>query len=227
MLGIPVPGEIDTNIDSHVLSPTEKKLAEYKCTQLLFPKCTGHMIVTNERLIFFGQGVDNRIVNEVQIQTVTGLKSFYGRKLNTKLLLWGCVLCLIAIILLISSIVGLASTPRSSYYGYSNPISGIATAMGILGIVVSLGLAGASIVLLSFCYPKVFNLSIYAAATGAAIQIGEPQISGGVGSTAMYAVIGRPTPETDQMMRELGAWIKAVQKGMMETGNQGDTNEAS
>ena len=199
------PGSVNTGLENHVLSPTEQLLTKYKCTKLLFPKCDGQLLVTNERLIFFGRGINSRIVNEVQIQTVTGLKSYFGRKFIPRYLIIGIVLCLVGLLLTVSSAMSMSARP--SFYG--GPSAGTIV-LGIFGIFAGIGVVAGGILFFCFlCYPLVFHLDIFAQAIAPAIQIGEPQVSGG----ALYSVIGRPTEDTDRMMRELGAWIKAVQKG--------------
>ena len=63
------------------LSDDEYEIASYLCSRLKFPKCEGRVTVTNKRLVFHGAGrsfLNNRIVQEVEIQEVRGISSYYG-----------------------------------------------------------------------------------------------------------------------------------------------------
>lgn len=202
-----VPGTIEESIGQHVLSPTERKLAEYKCTQLRFPKCEGRIIVTNERLIFYGHGNDSRIVNEVQINTITGLKCFYGRKPNV---LYIAFLVIIFVLFLLY-VLATGVINRKPFREHILPIGVLAG-----------GLYGLYKTNPNFFSTKVFFLEIYAQAIAPAIRIGEGQVSGFYGGKALYSIMGRPSTDTDQMMRELGAWIKAVQKGLFNNPEEQD-----
>ena len=75
----------------------ERVVREYQCTRWAHPKLAGNLIVTTERIVFegaterkntdFNTGevttrTSDRIVEEAELKSVSGLSSFYGTKLN-------------------------------------------------------------------------------------------------------------------------------------------------
>ena len=131
----------------------ERVVKEYQCTRWAQPKLTGNLIVTTERVIFEGAAekkmndfntgevttsTTDRIVEEAELKSVSGLSSFYGRKLNWIWLLLGIGGILGGIMGFIASIEILSS-------GWVPPelIAG-----GVFGIIFALGFIVLGIVIL-------------------------------------------------------------------------------
>ena len=181
------------------LSPEEKVVRDYHCTQLKFPACDGHLTVTNKRVIFHGKASGSRIVNEVQLDTVNGISSYYGGKFNLLYLILGIGFALFAF-----SMFGSCSS-SSNYYGSSS----LDAVSGIIALVC----LAVGVFLLIRCYQRVFLLKIFStAATSAPITIGEGPGGFLSNSTALMSLVAAPTAQTDQMMLELGALIHDLQQ---------------
>lgn len=180
------------------LSDDEYEIASYLCSRLKFPKCEGRVTVTNKRLVFHGAGrsfFNNRIVQEVEIQEVRGLSSYYGLNIYWGKLFFGILLTLMGI--------GMFSTMSQSYSYYggssssSNPFMFFALAVGIYLIVSA--------------FRKAYFLTVYTRAMSAGIEIGNGANTL-VGNSAAFAIVGEPNRETDKMMKELGALVMEIQK---------------
>ena len=177
------------NLNGIILSDDETVVRTYFCSQLKFPKCAGDLTVTDRRVLFHGYGNGSRIVDEVPLDAVSGISTFYGGKFSIGYIIGGGLLTMLGIWIL--------SMSRSSgfmfYIGF----------MGMLG-----GLA-----ILASSYRKAFILKIYSSkASNSPINIGEGGGGiGGIGNTALYSVVAEPTKYTDEMMLELGALISDIQ----------------
>jgi hypothetical protein len=146
-------------------------------------------------------------MHAAQLDKVSGITTFYGAKIRWSFIFWG-VLCLLLAygIYSFNAPVGRVTynSPTSRSWSESVPQPGDNLAPLALGIV--------GILLLINARREVFFLKIYSSqATSAPIAVGEGYALG-VGS-AIYALIGRPTGETDLMMRELDALIHDLQSG--------------
>jgi hypothetical protein len=178
------------DIATIVCSPEEKHVKTYKCTQMIFPKCIGYLSVTNKRLIYHSHSRDSRIVDEVQLNTVTGIRSFYGSKINYIMLVLGIVCSLFAL----RNIFSLNRSWSPS-----------------LDILMALVLGVAAAAMFYFCYRKTFRLLVFSSgATGTPIAVGEGFGNLG-GNSALLSLTATPTEETDQMMRELGCVVGDLQ----------------
>lgn len=179
------------------LSDDEYEIASYLCSRLKFPKCEGRVTVTNKRLVFHGAGrsfFNNRIVQEVEIQEVRGLSSYYGLNIYWGKLFFGILLTLMGI--------GMFSTMSQSYSYYggsssSDPLMFLVLAVGIYLIVSA--------------FRKAYFLTVYTRAMSAGIEIGNGANTL-VGNSAAFAIVGEPNRETDKMMKELGALVMEIQK---------------
>lgn len=187
------------------MSPDEKEVATYHCSTLSFPKCDGYLTVTNNRVVFHGWGRDSRIVQEVELQTVYGLNSFYGSKFNSSWFIMGLICALAALIFFIPS------AWAEAYYDYSysyRPSYQFFTFRNMIGVIFVL----LSLYSFSRCRRRAFFLQIYSSqAAGSPIRVGSAP-SGGIGSSAVFAIVAMPTQYTDDMMKELGAMIQDLKK---------------
>ena len=175
------------------LADGERMIKEYLCSTLKFPRCKGRIAVTNRRVIFHGRGdASNRIVQEVDVQEVKGVTSYYGTNFDWKKIIIGIIFILISLS---------ALSAASSEYNYSGSGSG-----GLVGmLMLTIGIC-----LIVFGIKKIFILEIYASSCSPAISIGQSPV-GTVGNAATFSVYGEPTDETNQMMIEIGALIMDLQ----------------
>jgi len=153
--------------------------------------------VTNRRVLFHGHGNGSRIVNEVPLDAVSGISTYYGSILRWGYLLMGVIGIILGIV------VWVAGQPPAHMRGASmHP-----------GFIVA-GLVAMTIgaFFLWCCYCSTFSLRVHSStAQGAPIYIGEGSGGGIIGNTASFTVTALPTPQTDQMMLELGAMIIDLQ----------------
>ena len=181
----------------------EREVKTWHCTRWNFPKLDGHLTVTTERVIFHGADKitaanakpGNRIIEEAEIKSVSGLSSFYGTKFN---LLW----CLIGVALNIASIITIyacGGVMRKMYYPEGLKL--LAGGGILLGIAVFIC---AILIIVLLAFQKAFFLNIYSSqSAGTPISIGNAKEANHV----LLALCGKPTEETDQMMSDLGAMI--------------------
>lgn len=178
------------------LADGEKIVKEYLCSALTFPRCEGRIAVTNRRVIFHGCGnASNRIVQEVDLQEVKGITSYYGMNFDWKKIIIGFLLVIVALSMF-------SNMSGSSYYGYSSGADS--------GVLFGFLLLILGIFLIVLGIKKIFVLEVNATACSAAISIGEGPTSK-TGNAAIFAVQGQPTDETDRMMVEIGALIMDLQ----------------
>jgi len=188
----------------------ERVVREYQCTRWAQPKLTGNLIVTTERVIFEGAAekkitdfntnavtiqTTDRIVEEAELKSVSGLSSFYGRKVNWLWLLLG-----------IGGIVGgLCGFIASIEVMTSRWVPPELIVAGVVGLIFSVGFIALGIVILiKLAFGKAFFLNVYSSqSAGTPISIGNADRANHV----LLSLAGLPTDQTDQMMKELGALI--------------------
>lgn len=182
------------------LADGEYKIISYLCSQLKFPKCEGRVTVTNKRLIFHGVGggfSDNRIVQEVGIQEVRGISSYYGLHIYWGKLIFG----------IIFTLIGLAAfATMSQSYGYSGYGSSSSDGSLLMLLVLAVG-----VYFVVTAFRKAYFLSVYTRAMSAGIEIGNGANTL-LGNSAVFSIVGAPNRETDKMMKELGAMVMEIQK---------------
>lgn len=182
------------------LADGEYKVTSYLCSQLKYPKCEGRVTVTNKRLIFHGVGggfSDNRIVQEVGIQEVRGISSYYGLHIYWGKLIFG----------IIFTLMGLASFgTMSQSYGYGGYGSSSSDSSLLMFLMLAVGVY---FVVTSF--HKAYFLSVYTRAMSAGIEIGNAANTL-VKNAAAFSIVGAPSRETNKMMKELGAMVMEIQK---------------
>ncbi|GHV16952.1 hypothetical protein FACS189425_02200 [Clostridia bacterium] len=192
----------ENRLDSGViLANEEKTVRTYHCSGGHFPKCDGFLTVTNRRVIFHGRSDNSRIVDEVPLEAVSGLSTFYGGKWNVKRIIFGAIIMIASIALTISK----ATAPESPTWGSGFSLtSAMPPWLIVLGYLVAL-------FLFATCHRKMFFLKVYSSkASGSPIAIGEGY-GGFGGNGAVFAVSAFPTEQTDAMMLELGALINDLQ----------------
>jgi hypothetical protein len=179
---------------SPVLAKEEKVVKTYHCSKLRFPSCDGYLSVTNRRVIFHGYAAGSRIVDEVQLDSVSGLSTFYGGRLKVAQLIAALVMTLV-------SIWALTQAASDSFI----KIQILPTPLAVILLVLA-------VILLITCYRKMFFLKVYSSkANGSPIAIGEGY-GGFGGNGAVFTVTAAPTAETDAMMLELGALVSDLQR---------------
>jgi len=187
----------------------EFTVRSYMCSYLTFPSCTGYLSVTNRRVLFHGLGfsdfgVSSRIVNEVPLDAVSGMSTYYGGKILIWRLLAGILMVIIGFGILIANYS--SSSSRGGSWG--SPSSSSPDGIEWL-IIITLWVIGGA--LLATCYRKTFVLKVFSSKANASpIHIGEGA-GGIVGSSAMFSITAKPTEQTDKMMLELGAMISDLQ----------------
>ena len=184
-------------------SAGERLLKKYHATHLTFPKSEGYIMVTNKRMIFRGEGgiINNFIMDEVNIDSVSGFSSFCG----SSYIWWRIILGALMVL------YGLLNVYGQSYnllFGYSGGSSFSFTALAVL-------LLGGA--LIYFGHKYIFSFTVFSSqANGGPISIGEGTGSGGFvdslfGKTSLYSVVGLPTEETSAMINEIGAVVRDLQ----------------
>jgi hypothetical protein len=188
-----------------VLANDEQPIRTYHCSGGRFPKCNGYLTVTNRRVLFHGASDNSRIVNEVPLDAVSGISTFYGGKVFVKRILIALALILICAFFT-NTVAEAQETARNtvSIFGQADD-GGFAPWFPII-----CGYTAALILLLT-CYRKMFFLQIFSSKANAApISIGEGY--GGLGgNSAVFALSAFPTEHTGKMMLELGAMITDLQ----------------
>ncbi|MDR1327999.1 MAG: zinc ribbon domain-containing protein [Oscillospiraceae bacterium] len=179
---------------SPVLAKEEKVVKTYHCSKLRFPSCDGYLSVTNRRVIFHGYAAGSRIVDEVQLDSVSGLSTFYGGRLKVAQLIAALVMACV-------SIWALTQTASDSFI----KIQILPTPLAVILLILA-------VILLITCYRKMFFLKVYSSkANGSPIAIGEGY-GGFGGNGAVFTVTAAPTAATDAMMLELGALVSDLQR---------------
>jgi hypothetical protein len=225
----------EMNIRATKSSKTEIIVKQYECAEVLFPKCTGTLTITNKRVLFHGyandpgwievlltllqycvRGVlsdfgvktrptedcDGAIVIETDINSVSGLTSYYGGKINIIMLILGVIFTLSPIF------VGRAMYGAHAYMKYAH---GEAVWI-VISIAACVLLFIIGITLLFYCQRRVFFLKIFSSqATGAPITLGE-----GIGNLGgirpLLALVGQPTASIHRMLCEIGAIISDIKE---------------
>jgi len=190
----------------------EREVKTYHCTRWGMPKLDGHLTVTTERVIFHGAAqravtdkntgevttrTTDSISEEAELKSISGISSFYGTKVNAIWLLLGLALA-------IGSIGGTISCAKimRTMLVYTPDGTGYVMIMPILLLV--LFFFGGIMMFTLLGFSKAFFLNIYSAqSAGTPISIGNAKTANHV----LLSMAGLPTPETDVMMKELGALI--------------------
>jgi hypothetical protein len=181
----------------------ERIVKQYHCTRWAQPKLDGYITITTERVIFAGASKvaangkpTDRIVEEAELKTISGLSCFYGTKINWLWLVLGIAGILGGILGFFSSCFSLTKAGRMPVEMIALTVLGVLFALAfiILGILMIVKLA----------FGKAFFLNIYSSQTaGTPISLGNTDRANHV----LLSLAGLPTEETDDMMEELGALI--------------------
>lgn len=166
-----------------VLSEGEVIVRSYLCAQVINPKATGYLTVTNKRVCFegFGSSQTTKIFQETWLSGISGVNTFIG---------WD-----ISIMKIIIGVIILMMTPIALS---SDSFSGFMVFILAVCLIIS-------------AFQKCFKLSLTSSgAAGTGISLGSSPTSL-IGNGALMALSSRPTPETDRMIRELGALILDLQ----------------
>ena len=177
----------------------ERIVKTYFCTNWALLKMQGNLTVTTERVIFHGSKKDNRIVQEAEIKSISGLSSFYGTKINWIWLLVGAAVFLGGLLGAISC-VGIIN--KMEKMGY---IPAEIMMPAILGFILGLcATIGGMLIICLLGFGKAFFLNIYSSqSAGTPISLGNADRA----NLVLLSLSGQPTFATDFMMKELGALI--------------------
>jgi len=184
----------------------ERVVKSYHCAKWNTPQVEGHLTLTTERVIFHGatkpnaNGVSNdRIVQEAEIKSISGLSSFYGTKIN-----WIWIIVGLAVIIggIAGTIAGgelVVQMDRMGRYPEEMLLP------AILGLILGLGaVIGGFFIFFGAGFGKAFFLNIYSSqSAGTPISLGNADRANHV----LLSLCGKPTDQTDGMMKELGALI--------------------
>jgi len=151
-----------------------------------------------------GDDIQNRVSIEIDINTVSGVSSYYGIKTNLIMLVFG-ILALILPLPVYRQFRAFQSMWRGFGMEYNFGIEALAIFFVIIFITIGLALIG-------YCRRPIFHLQIFSSqATGAPITIGEG-IGNLGGAKVMCALVGRPSKDTNLMMTELGALVSDIKE---------------
>jgi hypothetical protein len=198
-----MPNDVKPKMKKLRLSANEQIVKSYHCTEMKMPDCDGYLTVTNLRVIFHGNAESSRITQEVKLDNIAGISTFYGKQINYKVIFFVIGLVLWSVERLFSGkgsigLVGWFMDLSSNSWIIRYRIDAIAAMI----------LAWA---LHYFFWRRTFVLKIFSShATSAPITLGAGYGNAG-GNEAIEALIGYPTSETDLMMDELGVMIQDLQ----------------
>lgn len=162
------------------LSQGEVEVRTYHCTTSDEHKGDGYVTVTNKRVIYHGHGATSFMYNEVHLNKITGLKSYFGKGYNKKQIPYVIALVLIGLFLILG------------FYEYK---------MGIGALIIA-----ASILMSS--REASYHFAVCAQGSKSAVQIGFMQNTNRLtGQGAKLSIRARATNESRKMMSELGAII--------------------
>lgn len=171
------------------LSEGEVEVKTYYCTTLEKPFAQGYICVTNKRVIYYAFGESSKLFEEVYIDKISGINSYYGMGRVTSYL----------------KISGIAIAASLIFRQLSD-------GLGILNVLSGLSIVSVLVALL-FLYKYFFDKSIVyyfnvlsEASKSSGISIG---LYGGelTGQGAAISSRSIPTNQTHTMMKELGAMI--------------------
>ncbi|WP_234121954.1 zinc ribbon domain-containing protein [Clostridium hydrogenum] len=178
------------------LSEGEVKVKTYHCTTLKKPQGEGFVTVTNKRVIFhaFGKsgGGSSKLVSEVPIETISGVRTYFGTGINIMELVLGILFSLISLFFMFNKTWGVFSE-------FGSKIS-------IIPLAIFLTLA---IVFLLKFRKVSYELSVYSTgANGSPINFGDGSFGNKLtGQGAAATISAFPSEDTVELMREIGAII--------------------
>ena len=190
----------------------EREVKSYHCTRWGLPKLDGHLTVTTERVIFHGAAIKNStnkstgevtarttdsISEEAELKSVSGISTFYGTKINWIWLLLGLALT-------IGGIGGTVSCAQVTKQMLAYTPNEVIAGMVFVILIMIFVFLGGILMFALLGFGKAFFLNVYSSqSAGTPISIGNAKTANHV----LLSLAGHPTPETDTMMKELGALI--------------------
>lgn len=185
----PVPAG-ERTVGGTLLAEDETAIRTYNCAKIrisLFrPRLMGFLTVTNKRMLYEGYGQKNHLLMETPIDQVAGIRTYYNTAINIALMVIGSIITLLGI--------GFLPEARKMmvYFWW------LVLIVGVVLILLSLR--------------RAYQLVVYSAASSnEAIHIGTGPV-GHVLNNASYTLSAAPTPDTERMLREIGALIQDVQQ---------------
>lgn len=178
------------------LSEGEVKVKIYHCTTLKRPQGEGYVTITNKRVIFhaFGKsgGGSSKLVSEVPIETISGVRTYFGTGINIMELVLGILSSLLSLFFMFNKNWGVFSE-------FGSKIS-------IIPLAVFLTLA---IVFLLRFRKVSYELSVYSTgANGSPINFGDGTFGNKLtGQGAAASISALPSEDTIKLMKEIGAII--------------------
>lgn len=179
---------IQVNRENLILAEGEEIIKQYHCSDVKGAR--GFLTVTNKRLMFHAIGVDSRLSQEITLDSVTGVSSYYGTNYRYGRIAVGSVLILLCILFV--AIAGNSFIPGFFYT--------VGFALGALGVL-----------LIALSIRKSFLIAFYSKDVSLSpIVVGEGP-SSLLGNDALLALQTERTQETDMMLNEIGALIQDMQ----------------
>ena len=169
------------------LTEGEIVIRNYSVSKVMFPPMKGYLMVTNKRIVLYGSAFKSRIYQEVQIDSIGAIDSFYGFGINVFMLAVGLVILFARAFYMDE--VGRYMNSTGKFY------------MFIFLIV------GLFFVIFAFHNSLIIQIKSNKA-TGIGIHYGKTQTYG----VTSILLKGRAGQDTDLMMSELGAILLDVQQ---------------
>lgn len=190
-------------LDGLVLADGETIVKQYLCARYNSWRvsATGRLSVTNKRMIFHATGGDSRINEEVSLDSISGIRGYYGSYIDLKRIIIGAIVILLGIIMAVS-------LGRTLYYAAQYGGGGGGAGVWLLFLL----MAAIGGLLIYSAFGKIYGLIIYAKdVSPSPIRIGGGPKSV-LGNSAIYGYSGdQRNSATDQMLNELGALVQDLQ----------------
>ncbi len=176
-------GQVSNAGRSFLLSENEVEVKEYHCTTMGKSKGEGFVTITNKRVIYHGYGDNSRMLSEIHIEKITGVRTYYGKGYNIKQIVLGVIMILISI------------AAVSFFRSVINPVTIVLSILGIIMILNSKEVA--------YC----FGISADGGNMSPVAIGGMGNEQNLTGQGAGLSIVAMPTEQTRIMMKELGAII--------------------
>lgn len=173
------------------LGDNEIRIKTYHCTTIKKPQGEGYLTVTNKRVIFHGYGKFgggcSRIVSEVPIESVSGIRFYYGKGFNILFIILGVIFSFLSLYMLLS-------------------LDKTEDIFTLIGLLIALLLACLCLRNSRKCF---YNIWVYSSgASSAPIDFGNSTFSNRItGQAALMSIVADVSEDTELLMKELGALI--------------------
>jgi hypothetical protein len=197
------------NAPDIILNPNERIIKQYYAAELLRPRSSVYVSVTNQRLLLNavahqGEFLESRICQQVLLKNIKGVNTGYTFQTH-----WIRFLIYLLVFGALGGWVILRPDPLIYLFQRPSFLQIIALiAFGVIDVLFALWLAT----------ERLFALEIFSSLGSGAVTLGQ-----GYGE-ALKALKGEPTGETDQMIEELGALLADLTMNGDDADERGDDN---